>query len=143
MEHESISIRKVEQTDMIDVIELLQSISQFKPFKSDFFDIWNNLCKQINVFSVVAIIDDKVVGYGSILIETNIRGGKRGHIEDVVSHLNHRKKSIGKSILDALFDIAKENECYKITLQCKENNFEFYKKCDYEISGIAMQRFLN
>ncbi len=34
-----------------------------------------------------------------------------GYIEDIVSHLLFRKKVIDKTVLDALFDIAKTTGC--------------------------------
>ena len=138
----NISIRAVVQSDMDDVIELLQSMSQFKPSKSEYLPIWNSFCQQTNVHSLVAIIDTQIVGYGSIVIETKIRGKKMGHIEDIVSHSLFQKKGIGKAIVDALFDVAKVNGCYKVALQCKKHNVKFYEKCGYEVSGLAMQMFL-
>ena len=138
----NISTRIVEQNDMEAVIELLQSMSEFKPLKSEFSSIWNSVCEQSNVHSLVAVMNNQIVGYGSIVIETKIRGGKSGHIEDIVSHSLYRAKGIGRVILDVLFDLAKENGCYKVSLQCKEHNIEFYEKCDYELSGVAMQRFV-
>ena len=137
----NISIRVIVQNDMYSVIELLQSISEFKPSKSDFLSIWNSFSEQPNVYSLVAVMDNQIVGYGSIVIETKIRGGKIGHIEDIVSHLLFRKKGIGKAILDALFNVAKANGCYKVNLQCKEQSMEFYEKCGYEVCGVSMQKF--
>ena len=136
------SIRTVKETDMEFVVELLQQISDFKPPKSSYSEIWNSFCKQSNVHSLVAVIDKQIVGYGSITFETKIRGGKMGHIEDIVSHPNFKKIGIGKSIVNALFDLAKINDCYKVNLQCKEDNVYFYEKCGYINSGLAMQRFL-
>ena len=107
----NISIRKVVQSDMDAVIELLQSISEFKLSKSEYLPIWNSFCHQSNVHSLVAVMDAQIVGYGSIVIETKIRGGKMGHIEDIVSHSLFRKKGIGKTIVDGLFDVAKVNGC--------------------------------
>ena len=138
----NILIRAVLQNDMEAVIELLQSMSEFKPPSSDLLDIWNSFFKQTNVHSLVAIMDNQIVGYGSIVIEAKIRGGKMGHIEDIVSHSLFRKKGIGKAVVDALFDIAKVNGCYKVALQCEERNVEFYKKFGYEVSGVAMQMFV-
>ena len=138
----NISIRAVEQNDLEAVIQLLQSISEFKPSRLDFLTIWNSICEQSNVHSLVAIIDKQVVGYGSIVIEIKPSGAKMGHIEDIVSHPLFRKKGIGKAVLDSLFKVAKANDCYKVAIQCKENNIEFYEKCEYELSGVAMQRFI-
>ena len=104
--------------------------------------IWNSFCQQSNVQSLVAVIDSQIVGYGSIVIEAKIRGGKMGHIEDIVSHSLFRKKGIGKAIVNALFDVAKVNGCYKVALQCKEHHVKFYEKCGYELSGLAMQMFV-
>ena len=138
----NILIRAVVQNVMDAVIELLQSMSEFIPSKSSFLPIWNIFCDQTNVYSLVAIIDNQIVGYGSIVIETKIRGGKAGHIEDIVSHSSFQKKGIGKAVTDALFDIAKANGCYKVSLQCKEHNVEFYEKCGNDVNGVAMQKFL-
>ena len=143
MTEKNILIRAVKKNDMDAVVELLQLISEFKPSKSDFLSIWNSFCDQSQVHSLVAVMDNQIVGYGSIVIETKIRGGKMGHIEDIVSHSLFRKKGIGKAVVDALFNIAKENGCYKVALQCKEHNIKFYENCNYEQSGVAMQVFVD
>jgi len=138
----NVSIREVLQSDMDAVVELLQSMSEFKPSKSEYLPIWNSFCQQSNVHSLVAVIDTQIVGYGSIVIETNIRGGKIGHIGDIVSHPLLQKKGIGEAVVDALLSVAKDNGCYKVALQCKENNVKFYEKFGYEVSGLAMQTFV-
>ena len=138
-----ISIRTVQRNDIPHIIELLQLISEFKPSKNEHQKIWESLRRQKNFQSFVAVMDDNVVGYGAIFIISNIRGGKLGQVEDIVSHPDFSKKGVGKMIMDTLFMVAKANGCYKIALQCKEHNVEFYKKCKYEINGISMQRFLS
>ena len=137
-----ITIRPVLQSDMDSVIEMLQSLSEFRPLKSEYIRIWNDFRKQNNVYSLVAILDNQVVGYGSIVIETKIRGGKMGHIEDVVAHSRFQKRGIGKAIVGALSDIAKAYGCYKVGLQCKEHNVKFYEECGYKVSGLAMQVYI-
>ena len=137
-----ILVRPVEQNDMDAVIKLLQSMSEFMPSKSNFLSIWKSFSEQTNVHSLVAIIDNQIVGYGSIVIETKIRGGKIGHIEDIVAHPLFQKKGIGKAVVDSLFDIAEVNNCYKVSLQCKIHNVEFYEKCGYNVNGVAMQLFV-
>lgn len=137
-----IDIRKIKANDIDSIVELLQSISDFKPAKTEYSKIWDAFVKQSNVHSLVAIIDEQIVGYGSIVIESKIRGGKMGHIEDIVSHWLFRDKGVGKTILNALFEIAKKNDCYKVALQCKEDNINFYKKCGYEVCGVAMKMFI-
>ena len=137
-----IILRECKQTDMKEVIEILKNLSEFTPPKADYPSIWDNFCKQANVHSYVAMIGNKIVGYGSLVVEKKIRGGKVGHVEDIVAHPNYKNKGIGKFIVDSLFDKARTEGCYKLTLQCKEHNIEFYKKCNYEVSGYTMQRFI-
>ena len=136
-----ISLRPVVKSDMDFIIELLQSISEFKPLKSDHLQIWNDISDQTNIHALVAVVDNQILGYGSIIIETKIRGGKVGHLEDIVSHSSHRNKRIGMTVIDGLLKIAKANDCYKVILQCKEHNLKFYNKFDFALSGLAMQKF--
>ena len=142
MNDKNIFIRKIKKTDISFVIELLQSISKYNPSKSEYSKIWNKFKGQKNVHALVALINNKVVGYGSIVIETKIRGGKMGHIEDIVSHKNFRKSGIGKAIVDNLFVVAKKKSCYKVALQCKKHTISFYKKCGYKKNAITMQRIV-
>jgi glucosamine-phosphate N-acetyltransferase len=128
---------------MEDVIDLLQHMSEFQPPKKDYDNIWATFSSQTHVFSVVALINNRVVAYGSVVIENKIRGGKMGHVEDIVTSPNHRQKGIGKSVVDALYDIAKTHGCYKVALQCQQHNVAFYEKCEYKLSGSAMQRFIS
>ena len=141
MPKEEITIREVQKGDMKEVIGLLQSISVFFPPKNKYSEIWAEFHHQKNVYSVVAIVNKRVVAYGSLVIEIKIRGGKAGHIEDIVSHPNFQNKGLGRSIVNKLYDISLNEGCYKVSLQCKEHNEEFYKKCSYKKSGISMQRF--
>ena len=120
-----IKLRKIEKADMFDIIEMLQQLSEYKPSEKTTLIFGINFHPE-NIYSLVATIEDKIVD-GSLLIETKIRGGKMGHIEDIVSHLNYKNKDVGKTIVNGLFDIAKREGCYKVSLQCKNNNITFMK----------------
>ena len=128
---------------MTAVIEILQSISDYRPDEKDYDQIWDGFQSQANSFGLVAL-DEKVdvVGYGSIFIERTIRGGTMGHIEDIAVHQDFRKKGIGKLLINALYQIAQEEKCYKVSLVCKEHNLSFYQKCDFMIDGISLSKFL-
>ena len=125
------------------VIEILQSVSDYRPDEKVYDQIWDEFQSQTNYFGLVAL-DEKVnvVGYGAIFIERKIRGGKMGHIEDIAVHPDFRKKGIGKLLINALYQIAQEEKCYKVSLVCKEHNISFYQKCDFMIDGISLSKFL-
>ena len=139
----NVSLVEVKKNHMTAVIEILQLISDFIPDEKDYDQIWGEFQSQTNYFGLVAL-DEKVdvVGYGSIFIERLIRGGKMGHIEDIAVHPDFRKKGIGKLLINALYKIAQENKCYKVSLVCKEHNLSFYQKCDFVIDGISLSKFL-
>ncbi len=138
----TVSVVEIERQHMDEVIELLQSLSVYKPNEEEYEIIWNNFKAQSNVYSLVAIKRSVVVGYGSVHLGKNIRDGKIGFIEDIVTHYEYREQGIGKLILDSLHEIAFKKACYKVTLQCKEHNSLFYEKCGYRKSGLAMQNFI-
>ena len=124
------------------VLELLhRDLSEFMPSSDQFDKIWKEFLFQENVYSLVCLVDGLVIGYGAIIIETKIRGGKRGHIEDIVSHREFRNQGIGVSIVTGLFKLAMSKGCYKVALQCKEHNLEFYEKCGFSKSGFGMDQF--
>ena len=138
----NVSLVEVKKNHMTAVIEILQSISDYRPDEKDYDQIWDEFQSQTNYFGLVAL-DEKVdvVGYGSIFIERKIRGGKMGHIEDIAVHPDFRKKGIGKLLINALYQISQEEKCYKVSLSCKEKNLSFYQKCDFVIDGISLSKF--
>ena len=134
-------IETTKREHMEEVVELLKELSPYSPSKDTYDGIWESFNGQTNVYSRVAIHKDVVVGYGAIIIEGKIRGGKLGHIEDIVSHPNFRWQNIGGTIVKTLYNIAITNNCYKVTLHCSRDQAGFYEKCLFKIAGYGMQRF--
>ena len=137
----AVTIELLQKKHMKQVILLLQNLSVYLPPEDSYCDIWKSFINQTNVHSVVATENEQVVGYGAIVIETKIRGGKKGHIEDIISHPNKRNVGIGKMIVNSLFEIAKTNQCYKVSLQCHQQIISFYENCEFKLCGKAMERF--
>lgn len=138
----NIKIRKCLKKDLTEIFLILQSISSFMPDKKDNDKIWESFIKQKNIDSIVIVLDDKVIGYGSVVFETKIRGGIHGHIEDIAIHEDFQNNHFGSLLVNKLIQIAKEKKCYKVSLGCYENNLNFYKKNRFEESGKFMQFFL-
>ena len=135
----NIKIRKCLRKDLPEIFSILQSISNFIPDKKDNNKIWDAFIKQNNMSSIVIILDEKIIGYGSVVFETKIRGGIHGHIEDIAIHKDFHKNQFGTLLVNKLIQIAKEKKCYKVSLGCNENNLNFYKKNKFEDSGKFMQ----
>lgn len=94
---------------------------------------------------IVGVVNDnsnnyEIVASGTIIIEPKIiRGGKCvGHIEDIVVAKHMRGKGISQEILKRLKDYARDNNCYKVTLECFEEVKKIYSKCGFKVNGVQM-----
>ena len=92
---------------------------------------------------IVGVIGTDIVASGTIIIEPKIiRGGKNvGHIEDIVVTERLRGTGISKEILNRLKTIARENNCYKVILDCDESVKNVYIKNGFQIKGIQMAEY--
>ncbi|CCJ29320.1 unnamed protein product [Pneumocystis jirovecii] len=97
----------------------------------------------------IVVIEDSVtkeiIACGTVFIEYKFlkSASKAAHIEDIVVAKSYRGKNIGKLLIEMLCKIAKTEKCYKIVLDCKENNIEFYKKCNFKATGIEMKQYIS
>lgn len=135
------TFRTLVKNDMAGVIDLLQSISPYVPSVEGYDDIWVEFSQQEDVIALVVEEGGLAVGYGVVMIERKIRGGKVGHIEDIVTHPQHRGKGLGRELVEALSQEAFSLGCYKVALHCQPHNVSFYEKCGFLGSGNSMQRF--
>ena len=126
---------------MTTILSLLQAISPYKPSPANYDSIWAEFFAQNHVVSRVAEVDGVIVGYGAMVIEQKIRGGKLAHVEDIVTRREYMGKGVGRALLEALSVEAFRTGCYKIVLSCSDDNIGFYKRCDFEVGGASMRKF--
>lgn len=141
----NIKFTKLKKIHLVDVINLLsKNLTSYVPQKKDHIKIWKNFISQKNIFAIVALINNDVVGYGTIFFEKKIRGGILGHIEDIVVDKKYQSKGIGKKIIKNLTKEGLKKPCYKIALQCSNSkNVKFYNKCGFKRNGYIMQKIIN
>ena len=99
-------------------------------------NILENFINCLNENHQIIVIEDEnknIIGTGTILIEKKIlhNMGKVAHIEDIVIDKNERGLGLGLKLINHLVNIAKEKECYKVILNCSDENASFYKKCGF------------
>lgn len=85
--------------------------------------------------------DERVVGIATLLLETKLIHGfsKVGHIEDVAVDHKVRGLNFGKYMIRYLCNLAKSLGCYKVILDCSEENVKFYERCGLTKAGIEME----
>lgn len=137
-----IHFRNIEKIDLNQVYVLLNQLKEMDITSIDKDKVWNNFINNNSSNSVVGIYDDKVVAYGSVVIENKIRGELAGHIEDIVVDSDVRGKMIGVLLIKELIEIARNKGCYRITLFCKESLVNFYSRNGFKVNNVVMKKYL-
>ena len=125
-------------------LELYKQLTYINPEKIDQYTYEQFIDKLNDRHMIFVLIDQgKIVGSATIFIEEKlIRDiSKVAHIEDVVIDKNCRGMGYGKMIIDYLVNIAKNNNCYKVILDCDINNQIFYEKCGLLLKGCQMCKY--
>ena len=137
-----IHFRNIEKIDLNQVYVLLNQLKEMDITSIDKDKVWNNFINNNSSNSVVGIYDDKVVAYGSVVIENKIRGELAGHIEDIVVDSDVRGKMMGVLLIKKLIEIARNKGCYRITLFCKESLVNFYSRNGFKVNNVVMKKYL-
>ena len=85
-------------------------------------------------FGMVAVLDGKVVAYGGMLCVLD-----EGQITNIATHPDHRRKGLGKMIVEALEKEAKARGLANLFLEVREHNLaarELYLLCGWEDIGL-------
>ena len=135
--------RSIIKEDLDDVFILLNQLKE-KDIDSLDKDIsWKNFKSNPGANSIVGLYKNKIVAYGSIVIENKIRGDIAGHIEDIVVDTTVRGKMVGVKLVKELVNIGKSKGCYRITLFCDEKLIKFYERNGFKVNNVMMKCFLD
>ena len=137
-------IRFIEKNDFhYCYLDLLNQLSTFNIDQINIID-FNEFIDNLNNNHMIYVIEDinsqLIIGTGTLLIENKIihNMGKLGHIEDIVIHSKYRGQKLGKYLINFLSNMAKELNCYKVILDCNDENIFFYEKFNFKRNGNQM-----
>ena len=137
-----IDFRAVKRSDLKEVILLLNQLKEIDVSKINLNKAWSDFISNSSSNSIVGIYNNKVVAYGSLVVENKIRGEVAGHIEDIVVDSGVRGKMIGVALIKELIKIGEIKGCYRITLFCKETLVKFYSRNGFEVNNVVMKKYL-
>jgi glucosamine-phosphate N-acetyltransferase len=143
MEHFNIEkcvFRKINENDYHKFLLIINEFRETKFTNEQFVET----LKYIAPFSEIWIIEfnHDIIATGTIIYEKKFihNNCTLAHIEDVCVKSLYRKLGIGKLLINKLKELAKNKGCYKITLDCNEENTHFYEKCGLEKRGFQMSQ---
>ena len=137
-----INFRLIKEEDINDVFILLNQLKKIDLENIDRKKAWNDFNSNTSSNSIVGIYNNRIVAYGSVVIENKIRGEVAGHIEDIVVDSEVRGKMVGVSLIKKLIEISRRKGCYRITLFCNEKLVNFYSRNGFKVNNIIMKKYL-
>jgi len=138
-----IIIREIEENDLengfLESLDFLRKASSIDRVKAR--EIFKKISHDPNHIIYVAIDDNKIVGSATLFIEQKFihEGGLKMHVEDVVVRKDYERKGIGMKLIRTLLDYAKEKNCYKTILDCKDDVKAFYEKIGFHEESNGMR----
>ena len=138
-----IKIREIEEEDLekgfLESLDFLRKASNIDKNKAK--EILKKIKLNPNHIIHVAIDDKKIVGSTTLLVEQKFihDGGLVGHIEDVVVRKDYEGKGIGIKLVTSMLECAKEKNCYKTILDCKDDVKRFYERIGFKRESNCMR----
>jgi len=138
-----IIIREIEEDDLkngfLETLDFLRNTGDLDKNKAN--EILKKIKQNPNHIIHVAIDDKKIVGSTTLLIEQKFihDGGLVGHIEDVVVRKDYEGKGIGIKLVTSMLERAKEKNCYKTILDCKDDVKQFYERIGFKHESNGMR----
>jgi glucosamine-phosphate N-acetyltransferase len=138
-----IIIREIEEDDLkngfLETLDFLRNTGDLDKNKAN--EILKKIKQNPDHIIHVAIDNKKIVGSTTLLIEQKFihDGGLVGHIEDVVVRKDCEGKGIGIKLVTSLLERAKEKNCYKTILDCKDDVKQFYERIGFKRESNCMR----
>jgi len=138
-----IIIREIEEEDLdngfLEALDNLRKTSDLENSKAK--EVLKKIKQNENHIIHVAMDGNKVVGSTTLFIEQKFihQGGLVGHIEDVVVRKDYEGTGVGMKLIRSLLACAKEKNCYKTILDCKDDVKPFYEKIGFQEESNGMR----
>lgn len=130
------SFRKLTSNDYLKYLNLINEFRPTQFTEEQFVTTFDTIQKS----SAIWVYEDNgvLLATGTIIYEHKFIGNVciYAHIEDVCVRATHRRQGLGKQLIQHL--ISQARHCYKITLDCADENMKFYESCGLERRGNQM-----
>ena len=141
---DNIVARELNVNDYEQFLRLINDFRQTNFTEEQFKEILKNFEKDQTTKIFVIEKDSNLIATATLIIEQKFiyNLSKLAHIEDVCVKKEMRKQGYGKLIINKIIDEAKKIGCYKITLDCSNENISFYKLSNFAVRGNQMSQLI-
>jgi GNAT superfamily N-acetyltransferase len=128
----TIAIRKASQQDFSAILFLINEFAIFQKTPEKVTITLEQMMAAENLFQcfVAETADKKIAGFASFYFVYNSWSGRGLYLDDLYVTDTFRKQGIGKQLLEAVIQLAKDEQCKKLRWQVSKwnsNAIEFYK----------------
>jgi glucosamine-phosphate N-acetyltransferase len=140
------TVREIKKSDIQrGFFETLSNLSQVGEINQD-IERASKLLHEIEENKLYKIFvaeseSGQIIGSITLLVEQKFihNGGKVGHIEDVVTRKEFSGKGVGSALVQKCINVAKDEKCYKVILDCSDANVPFYEKAGFRKHEVSMR----
>ncbi len=139
----NVLIRPATENDIEAVYALLLEFVAFHGSSDKVYTTVEQLKHDKDLFQclVAETHDKRIVGFASHFFTYYSWSGKALYIDDLYVTQSCRKQGIGKQLLDAIVQKAKDNNCFKVRWQTSKwnnNTIAFYKSYGAEMDEVEI-----
>jgi ribosomal protein S18 acetylase RimI-like enzyme len=133
-------IRQLQSSDLSNLLALYEHLhSSDTPLATESVaqSVWNELMSNPNYRYYGAFVSEQLVSSCTLTIIPNLTRSCRpyGVVENVVTHVSHRRRGYAKALLSAALADAWTAQCYKVMLltgRKDEATFRFYEAAGFD-----------
>lgn len=139
----SIAIRKVEEADFPQLINLFQEFAEFQKTPDRMTNTLEQMQKEKDHFEAFVAVnaEDKIVGYGTWFFTYHTWVGKSLYMDDLYVSPAYRGTGLGRRLFESVLGVAKEGSCHRMRWLVSDWNInaqEFYKKIGASLDHTEM-----
>ena len=148
---ENIRIKEASNNDIPVLLGLLYELGRPKPKRDSDMDDFRNIVKQYikdqNKQILVAVYHDvEIIGMVSVMFLSRLNQLKyEMYIPELVVLEKYQKQGIGKNLINACIEIAKDKKCHRIRLESgnrRKESHQFYKHLGFEQHALSFTKDL-
>lgn len=135
-------IKLAVEEDFPGILALIQEFATFQKTLGKVTISLQQMLEGKHLFNAfIAKADDRIIGFASYFPAWYSWSGKALYLDDLYVQDAYRKVGIGKTLLDAVINKARAENCIKLRWQVSNwntNAIEFYKKMGAEIDEVEI-----